>query len=1190
MKNKIKTCLKILVSVAILFVILQTFFSEGTKPYCTVKEYSYQNEETEGLSNPVQDTMVSQSFMSEGNIITNISVYMTNVDCDSLDIFLSDSNGKIVQEISVNPEEYESNAWNRIAFDCKVKKESEYILSFQSEQGLDFLLLDRGEKPETFLACETSQGKVEAALVMGLQQTYSYISFASSLELIFSCLVALLMGLALCYAVFHIEKLVKNFSESEKKKGLRYAVYFAVSLVFLYNPIDGVRTEVTSFDRVFGSGFISNVDVAKRITNFNHWFIYFGIVVTLFYLLANYCLQKEYCKEKSKVIGFLNQLMILADINLLFCCITYFLDEEKMQTVFYYSSSVIMLIVLVCIAYLVFGLDRKIDAEVLLKLEVMAFSIAYPIAIISKLELQGGKLLFGMQAIFMLLIIPLSYCFGNLFRTKKGFALVNAGVITTALIPFATSFYIELINILNQHNIFVVHLRRYYVLGVGIGIVLTLLLAICIEKKNLILGKWKTWSYLWLIFGITCFNAQIPLQGTYDADIFESANYSILISDFLNFGEIPLVEHYGGHMMEGVWEGLIYALLNNDVAGAIFSPYSGYIMTVLAVLFFFLIRKIWNEDMALLVTLFFPFYNYWERYGLGMLLCLAVWAYVKKNTYLRAAMVWLAFIWCAVYRLDLGFSVGIACILAMIIYVIAYKNKKAAKQLLITLVVWGIFGVALWTILCLTNDINPVDRLVEFLLINMSNQNWAYAGIGDISMGLFSWCYLVIPFVMIGCLLYVVFSKTYREKIGDEIWLTLLILGFAYFTNFSRGIVRHSLLEGQTAIVLWDAYIFLAIFVCYFLNKKTLFLPMFAVLILCGSFLKSPINYQNSPIADSSASKVGNFTETNWLQLKDNGECIVRTEWSDSLKATIEPYEVVLNTLLEEDETFVDFANKSFVYSAINRRNPVYVSQAPLQLSGEYTQEQFIKEMKNIPVVLIPMDDTRLATNLDGLPNAYRYYKVSEYIYQNYVPLCSYGTSFAVWCLPERYKEFKSKIEPLALATEETEVSFIEYGYDAPTACVNEDGTSYYSYDNGFHTYSIAYLASIWAENDDAVNNTKYCSLEKNNGVYTFDRSQIQTDVNGNYLLLNAYYGGTDAGASYQENDETTNAVVKLGIYEDGQFIEKYQYGITIKEGSHDYLLRISSDYNWYLGDVNAVTISCDGALHDVNMKILEGD
>ena len=119
---------------------------------------------------------------------------------------------------------------------------------------------------------------------------------------------------------------------------------------------------------------------------------------------------------------------------------------------------------------------------------------------------------------------------------------------------------------------------------------------------------------------------------------------------------------------------------------------------------------------------------------------------------------------------------------------------------------------------------------------------------------------------------------------------------------------------------------------------------------------------------------------------------------------------------MDEGETFADFMNKTLLYSVLGYNCPVYVSQSPLQLSGDFTQKEFIKEIKDVPIVLMPVDRGNYfcSTSLDGIANAYRYYRVAEYIFKNYRPLCRYGNDYAVWCIPEKYDLYKSKLAEYA--------------------------------------------------------------------------------------------------------------------------------------------------------------------------------
>lgn len=996
---------------------------------------------------------------------------------------------------------------------------------------------------------------------------------------------------ALCYSIFKFEDLYHHFTISVKKKGWWYAVYFSVSFTLLYNPIAADRNEVTKFNRIMGNALIANIDVSKRVSNFRYWFVLFGVSFVLFLLLFNYLRQKEWeGVECKKAVAFLDNLIVVANVNLALRCITYFNDLENYATVFHYSAYFIMAAMLVVLAYVALKLEQAVTADMYARLMMIGFSIAFPIAFIFTREWDRSRILLGVQTILFTFIILLVRFGKKFFYTKQMASCINGAVVFTSMFPFVTSFYIELINILNQHGVALSHIRRKYIIVTIIWFIAACVFMFIIYKKQWHMPGWKKWSYPWLIFGVSCLSVQLPLEQVYNADIFEGANYSVLISDFFNFGSVPIVEHYGGHMMTGVWEGLIYAVLNNDYAGAIFSPYSGYILPVLAVLFFFLLKILWDEDAALFVTLFFPFYESWSYFGLGMLVCMAISAYLKKKTYSRAALVWFSVIWCTLYRLDLGFSYVVAGSIALLIYIVVYKKWKAVKPLLVSLAGWGFTGVAAWFILCFIKGINPITRLFEFLAVSLSNANWAYAPIGETGLTVFVWAYIFVPFTMVLSLIYTIYSKRFREQTGETGWIILLIMELAYFTNFSRGLVRHSLAERVTFVVMWSGYICIAGFISLYKNNKKLFLPAFIMLILCDTALLKGVILTEVPISDVAALNMGAPRET-WSQWKEayaNGEPILRVKWDASLEEAVESYRTVTDVLLDDNETFVDFINISFVYSAVNRRNPVYVSQSPLQLSGEFTQEMFIDEIHDIPIVLMPIDTEYYGyTNcVDGINNAYRYYKVAEYIYQNYQPLCKYDNLFTVWCLRDRYDEKREKTSALIYADSPCEL--LETGYGFGESISNaEEGTSYIS---ALHSHSIGQVPRIWAESDDAISNDVIVDLDLQENIFTFDAGSVINRTDGNYLLINATCDEKDMISDGRKDNKTMSVDIIIGNYEDGVFTEKYRYNVIMNEGNHDYLIRISTDYYWYTGDVNAVNIPSDVPLQNVTMSILQGD
>ena len=980
--------------------------------------------------------------------------------------------------------------------------------------------------------------------------------------------IALILGAMLCWCVFNIERLLASCKKGKERKALPHALYFSVSFALLCNPLERSRNSVTGFDRIMGQGIMLDVDVTKRIGNFYLWLAVFAASFALFYLLANYWKRQEKSEEAQKAEGFLDNFMAVANCGLCLSCMTYFAASYNL------SPYLTMAVVLAALLYISLNLGRYIKAGdfAILLLSIASAGYSAALALVGVLEWRRALILIGALALA---------CCAFLFfairqARKKGYKFIAAACasapILTAL-PLITSLYIESLHILNQHGIFAGNPSKYYA-----AIFAAVILAFCGRASHTAksgeggVKNWKALAYPLLIAGIGALSAQMPISSVYKPHIFEGANAGILISDFLNFGKIPIVEHYGGHMMYGVWEGILYGILNQDYAGAFVSPYHGFLYTpIMAVLFFYLIKKVWNEDMALCIALLFPFYDSWSYYGLGMLACLAAMAYVNKNTYARAAAFFASCVWCALYRLDLGFAFTAASLIGTIACLIATRNKHAARQLAITFALGIAIGVSAWCILCLARGVNPVSRLLEFVMISLSNRNWAYSNIGNTSILLFSWAYLFIPFLAALALLYTVLSRRFRERIGLEAWLLLQILGWSYFINFQRGLVRHSVAEiGNTRVFMWSAYMFLAVFAALCAKNKKAFLPSFMALIVCNSLLVSNSNFAQLSLFDRFAFRQVPII-ANWKQLKSIKSAVRRVEIDKDLTSYRQKFWIV-DALLEENETFADFINKTLLYSLLGRECPSYVSQSPLQLSGEFAQVEFIKEIEACPIVLMPV----AGGGLDGVPDTYRYYKVSEYIYQSYVPLCRSGNDYAIWCKPDKHEIYREKLSESGRDSWQ----FINYGYDGP---YKEDNADAYRYAGGAHNYTIRNLPRIWAEKDfrDSSSNKVAAELMHQGGQYMIP-ADFSRGQKGNYLKVTA----TLDGIANKELD----AVIALGRSEDGIFEEKARYSMTFKEGRHDYQIRCSTDYYWHTGEINAVKILSDGALRDIEMKILDGD
>ncbi len=1171
--------------------------------FYSYKDYSFKNNIAGPI--PVENAEnIEQFFVAKGNILTNISLYFSPAYGTELSIAIMDSMNRVVVSKTVNPADYSPDAWNNISIDYKgLRKDDTYRVSLRGED-LSYLFLSPNNSfPKVFGGCLVDGESVPYTLAIELSETYRYMTFGYMLELVSRILMIAFMVTVLCYSIWNFRNLYIGYQESQYKKiSLLYAIYFSVTTALLFNPLDEKRNRPIEFSRVMGMGFNEGFDVTKRISNFNHWFLSFAIAFILFFLIANHFRKINFRGENRKAIELLDDIIIAGNVLLVLKVITFFYAESKNSDFFSYSYLFVTQVIICIILYVVLGLEKKISLDSFEALNVASWMLSFPVSISICHEWDSGRAFYGLQLLSTIAIL-LGVNFVKRGWIKSALSkTLNSIVVFFSTIPFFTSLFIEFVIWLNQREIFLGNLRRIYFFAICVGIPMACIVCFLLSRKNKVIKNWKSLAYPSIIVGFICLWVQIPVSSEYYLDMFESANTSVLIGDFLNFGDIPIVQHYGGHMMSGVWEGLIYAFLNNDYIGATFSPYRGYVAVMICLAFYFVIKRIWSEDAAFITVLFFPFYNSISYWGLGLLVALAAMKYVGKNSYFNAALFWFTCIWCAVYRLDLGFAFVASGIIALTIYIVANRNVFALKQLLSTLCIWGITGAAVWCGICVWKGINPIARLLEFLYISASNQNWAYPSLGDVSLTKFSFIYIFAPFSVIVTLLYAILGQNMKDRISVDKWVLLLIVGISYLCNFPRGLVRHSLADNTPFVCIWTGLFFLTLFVVLLKNNGKLFLPVFTICILGFALFQTDANFAEKSIADRAVGHVGDYTEswslgryaapdgenptgTYWGKIRKDQKVIERVMWNSDLKKTVQSFRTVLDELLNEDETFVDFINKTSIYPLLGRRNPVYVSQSPLQLSGEFTQERFIKEIEEVPIVLMPYDTKKRSYSgaLDGVPNSYRYYKVAEHIYQNYVPLCACEDQYAVWCLKDRYEDMSKRVEILSEACKP-----IGYGYDGPYL-QDDKSLSYLPY---IHNYELSLLPAIWAEGDvkRSAENDVLQVLKKEGDFFRYSLPNTEYGKNGNYLKIQLNYNGTDQDGLINDNDETIEATIHIGTYIDGVFDTKYQYKFMIKEGMHEYMIRVSNDYYWYTGNTDAIKLESDASFGEIKMQILEGD
>lgn len=1174
-----------------------------------------------------------------------------------------------------------------------------------------------------------SHGAGQSLSSVNLHFVYTWITIPAVVLLGFNGAFMLAALFMICYAIWHLESGIGLLKQGGAVRWPA-AITMSGAMLLYYNPLSKSNTLLDKFSRNIGYGVSVDYDISKVIGNFTRWIGAFVGLAFLYMIFFRVYGEKIKNEKERNCWECAHKFFILAMILMILRCLRFFYNAEESVNLFSYSNSLINLVLLSFFAYFLFRLSRKVSFEKYIWTLLGVNNIALPIAIAVSDRWADGLTLFAVQVVSSIIVI-LFMCFIP-YRTGEEKSERNISTWTAiflSAIPLVTSLYIEALAILNQHSIFIAAVKKLYLLGMALLLMVAFVLPVVIKKLgNLKLDK-KAICYPLFVVGVAALSVQPSLYSIYEADLYETANYSVLITDFLNHGTIPIVEHYGGHMMTSVWEGIIYGLLNKDVFGGGMSPYLECVSIITTLCFFYLLKTVWDEDMALFGALLFPFAGYWDYYGQGMLIALAVLSFAKKNSFPRAIWIWVAFGWVTLYRLDMGTAFGVATIVTLFAYCYINKNKDAAKKLVFSFLLVALVALTAWVVICIIKYVNPATRLLEFIKASASNQTWARDTLGDTAKADFSWGYIFIPMGVALGVGYTLISKRFRLDAGEDRYLLLLMFGVSYVANIQRSLVRHTLAASNYRVVLWSSLIFLALFLSV---KKTrnAFLPAFGAMIIFAGLLGSQDAYSELSVMENASTRLSSHidswnvdrisledatneidTLTLWQVNAFQGNVVDRVQLTEESQEKIAVFEEAMNTLLDEGETYLDFENHTFLYSATGRKNPVYVSQSPMQISGEFMQKQFINEaeMGNVPLAILPATgiSSFASIRLDGLENASRYYLISEYIYSHFIPLCSTG-EYAIWVRPDKYdeklekindlveteqlpnmvagfsyanmeientdegmiltavkadpfvsglencidlsdyvggnvkfsidynttahgnlqlyyttskdesfseeksvKEFVSgagTIEMVVPVSNETRLRFdipegtvftiksfrtsssmkmIDYGYDI---FGKAEGNDNLLTDESAHIYNLWDLPRIWGELDskDAAEGEVLLELEQDADLYRNNNIR-KIDKNGsNYLLIEMTYSGKDE--VHSGDDEYAEVTLRAGKKDGTGIVENARYNFFANEGTHTYLIRLSSDYSWRTNDLNTFRLDSDECVTVNKMQIIQGE
>lgn len=959
---------------------------------------------------------------------------------------------------------------------------------------------------------------------------------------------------------------------------------------------------VDRFTRIFGGGVINDYSVSKKIHYFYFALIIYGLLVFSFCQSIRFSLVNNVHNKIRRLGEFADTLLFVGWSFLIVCAYRQFSNHYSYDLTLYLLKSFLVFMIP---AFFLWETGRLKVHDVRVMLALALFSLVLSLNIVVCFDTRN----FGRFSDILAVALFASVL---LFIVNKAFGIFNDSVLYSKIIVIsligslslaACSLVFEFTNIMalrtdrfiDAGKIF--HMMFYSVCWLSVW-------WFCCVKKT-VSAKTAGRALFAFVLGVSLIIAQPSLVIGSWVDIYETANYANPVSDFFNFGKIPLFENFPGHSLSHVISSIAYGYLTSDYRGASLSPWYGWLYSAVIVLVLYcFIKKIANGFAAVSAVLFMPYLiKFVSYYGIGLIAILPFMMYVRTLRKRYLALTVIISIFLVAYRLDIGFSF-LAAVLCSSFVVRALYGRKILLGTVQYFAIGGAAAFLLFLAVCLIKDINPLFRIQQFLAIASSNDQWGYAWLGDTERSSYAFFYYAVPVLSLLCFAAAVIFK---KKFSAAQSAVLLCLLFAYYANLPRLLVRHSLAEYRDFLIsqwIWTMLPALPFLLSrLFASRPAFILCQTSFVLAVAVLFNSTTFYDNSSLQNMISRAEGLSDQISPDARKRDISTVYnrgsRVTYDNGAEGVIYLNEIkaIADFLLSPNETFLDFTNQSTAYAWSGREDPVYPVQPPSMLSGEKSQVLFLKEIEakvnNVPIAIMPTDKSwYLNLQLDGINHNIRHYLVAEWIYNNYRPLIQYNDYSSVWVLNSRYDEFCNKLRKTAGAAGlihlpegsavKHQIRFIDWGYDN-FVTLPQGAAPDAQHITIAHDYNVAFLPFIWGQYDsrNAASNADLVAVSKNGSVYTWDYSGKQS---------RPAYLRVDLSVSPDFLKSTNASTITLGNMEGGKFTPLARFRFRLKEGEKVYLFRISSDYYWSRGKLNALSIDPNVGSKAGSVRILEGD
>jgi hypothetical protein len=803
--------------------------------------------------------------------------------------------------------------------------------------------------------------------------------------------------------------------------------------------------------------------------------------------------------------------------------------------------------------------NRSVYYTICILLSVIMYFIIQSIFVYNDLSVPHHLIAIAILSCVFLLLLNVWFYNGIKASINKTLKHFSYAMLPLLFIPFLSIISTEIYFIFNAHGFLSSQLVTFLVLLTGL-LIFSFIRWRKYKRKNISTYSEVIKHHLPVfIFSLAAFIAYNPIIKV-SGEMFELGNELLPIMEFHKFGIIPIIEKFNSHMLSEIIFPMLYSIIhqtwNYDVLIYGFLHYAIYALIV----YYFIYKYFNSAYLAILVLLFFPLLNEFIPlyHTIALVLIFMVNKFIREEAKFKNYL-WLfgLVVFMIAWRIDIGYPTLVATLFILLLFL--FKTNRLffnLKYLLSSIFTYALLVIALLGSIALYRKIDVLEKLSSTLNYFSSAQTYGHLALGDASTFTYKLHYFIFPIGSVLLLVYLIlkFDFFVNQTSKKEKYIALLFLILYYIMNFQRGLVRHSLIEGDDLLTSSFIYLIIALSISLlstdrFKNSSYVTLLFIMPVIIMACKVPLPDGSQKS-LLEAFDAKIENFAPIN-----ENDEKISRIDKTGD--ETQKKYGALISffkTKLSNEETFIDFSNTPMLYFFTAKLSPSDFYQNPMTIHNDYLQNNFIKNLSkyNVPYMLFGKVNEDFFDNVDGVPNTVRHYKMADYFYKHYHPYAIID-GYRIWKKNDNTVEvnpntlYADSIESITKIFDLKMLPFIWGAYDK-----NEKTSS--------NNYNLQIIKPI----TDTIH---YFILPKNSHIKTKNTFTIEMSSR------------RDANVYLEYGDTSLNR--QLG-------------GIKFKapsmRGETPFTIRIGAQYNWSNKTVNYIKIKSDKPVYISKINLSESE